>query len=276
MIRVRFVLLTLVVATAAPAVPRVSVQERRPQVATSSDVEDLFRALIRSIDLSPDDRVAASPRLNSNDKEQLRAALDGHLSPVLASPGYMMAPNVLLVNDLEVKNDTALVQVIYGPLLSDARVQCGRRVTFSLRRGATWSVDESKVFANCASVAKRMSERADEELREVFRLAMSQWQPDLNVKFVVGPDLDPPARRVIATVGRVYSPEEVRTSEYVVPQGFVRLDKLTIVGNTAEVVVSRGPVPVGLLTCGAGVRFSMQLRREGEGWAFEDDEQSVC
>ena len=55
----------------------------------------------------------------------------------------------------------------------------------------------------------------------------------------------------------------------------MRIDKLAIKGNIADVVAWKGPVPVfATLACGTGL--SARLRREAQGWAFEEAKTTMC
>jgi hypothetical protein len=272
-IRVFFVLAVLLAIS--PAHSWLAAATGRSAQAATTRVEDVLRALLQFIELTPDDRVAAGAFLDANHKEDLRAALDGDLSPLLSSPGYLIAANVVTVDEVEVKTDSAIVKLTYGPVPADPRIECGRRLTFVLRRTTTWEVDADKVWAKCAFQGKRADSEEDEELREVFRLAMSQWEVGLDVKLVAGEPLSVAARRVLASAGAL-NEREVRTNDDIVPLGFIRLDKLTVTGGTAEVTASRGPVPVAVAGDSRCGKISARLRREGQGWAFAEAGETVC
>src|SRR5687768_1995660 len=87
--------------------PPVDVTQRSRAVTTPA--EDVLRAFLQHIEWAPEDRIAAHPRLDPALLEHLRAVLGDRLSPLVSSPGYLIADNVVTIDDVEVKRDTALV-----------------------------------------------------------------------------------------------------------------------------------------------------------------------
>jgi hypothetical protein len=248
------------------------VQEAQP---ATTRAEEVLRALLSAIELRPDDKVAAGSRLDLAAKEDLRAALDGNLSPILSSPGYLIAYNIVTIDDVWIDGQTATVRVTYGPVPRDPRRECGQRITFVLKRATTWTLAEDETWVECAFRPARVASEEEETLREVFRLAMTEWGVGPEVKVVAGSKLSPIARRVLAGAGRVYSVEEVRTSEYAFPRDTIQLDKLTITADIAEVRAWKGPLSLRPThDCGTGL--SVRMRRRSEGWTFLESSVTVC
>ena len=161
-------LIRLIVLIAACAFPAAGGTVVANSQAVTSAAEDVLRAVFTFIDPRPDDHVVAGADLDGTHKEDLRAALNRPLSPMLSSPGYLIAANVIVVERVEVTGDRATVRVVDGPVPHDPRIECGRRITIPLRRTTTWRVDEDEVWAQCAFAGKRSGSKEEEELRDVF------------------------------------------------------------------------------------------------------------
>ena len=269
-------LTTFLAIGAAAQAPRKQTVDATPRSrAATTPAEDVLRALIQHIEWAPEDRIAAHPRLDTTLLEDLRAVLGDRLSPLVSSPGYLIADNVVTIDDVEVKADTAFVTVTYGPVPAKPLVECGTKITFVLHRADKWEVDHDKAWARCAFAGKRAPTDEEEELREVFRLAMSEMHVGLGVKFVAGRGLSPLARRVLAAATTIYAAADVATSEFTLPTNHIFLSKLAIDGRTASIEATRGPVPAhATLACGTG--HIIQFRREGPGWALAEHTFRVC
>jgi hypothetical protein len=265
----------LAIGAAAQAPRKQAVEATQRSSAATTHAQDVLRALIEHIEWAPEDRIAAHPRLNPTLLEDLRAVLGNRLSPLVSSPGYLIADNVVTIDDVEVKGDTAFVTVTYGPVPAKPLVECGTKITFVLHRLDKWQVDKDKAWAKCAFAGTRAPTDEEEALREVFRLAMSEIHVGLGAKFVAGRELSPLARRVLAAATNIYDAADVATSEFTLPKDHIILSKLTIDGRSASIEATRGPVPANpTLACGSG--HIIRFRREGQGWAIAEHKFVVC
>jgi hypothetical protein len=272
---VSLALTILVCGSLAHAPQKQAGQAARQSRAATNAARDVLRAFIEHVEWAPDDRIAAHPRLDPKLLEDLRAVLGDRLSPLLSTPGYLVAANVVTIDDVDVKGDDATVVVTYGPVPAKPLVECGTQITFVLHRANGWLVNDDNAWARCASRGKRAATDAEEELREVFRLAMSELRFGLNKKFVAGRSLSPLARRVLAAATTIYSDADVATSELRLTADAVVLSKLTIDGRVASIEGTSGPMAArGTLDCGQG--FVIRFRRAGQGWVLERNSQIVC
>jgi hypothetical protein len=143
--------LTILVFGSLAQPPQKQTGRAAPQSrAATTPARDVLRAFIEHVEWAPEDRIAAHPRLDPELLDDLRAVLGDRLSPLLSTPGYLVAANVVTIDDVDVKGDDATVTVTYGPVPAQPLVECGTQITFVLHRADGWQVDDDKAWARCA------------------------------------------------------------------------------------------------------------------------------
>jgi hypothetical protein len=115
----------------------------------------------------------------------------------------------------------------------------------------------------------------------VLTAALAQLDSGTPRKFVVSDSIDDRTRAALATLRTVIGRETLpETDEATLLEGYARLDKIVVEGDTASVTVWTGPIPkprpnVMIMSCGAG--HTVRLRKDATGaWIVDGMSVVVC
>jgi hypothetical protein len=241
----------------------------------NQDALQLLSAVVEGIGLLDEDLFVAGPQLSAAHREALKKVIGRELSENAPPAGYLVAPNAVIVERITVAGSRATAEITSGPVPAAPKLTCGAALIFILRRQPVWTIDEEASAVKCANRAALKGSQHEQDLREVFRLAMGDV--DGEVTFVVDSKLDAAAVAVLREAGSVVSPEEARTAEYTLPANHIRLRTLTVVDGVGTFEGTWGPIPVPskiVGSCGYGVTF--RVRRNAAGWTVLEQSSRVC